>query len=291
MGTPRSKFWDVIRDRAWQFVGVVVAVVLGVVALIYTNDDDKSPVPPQQNISVDGVFEGDCIANGVNNVLNNCKALGPSMTDISVADKDVSGVWFDGPPEALPSPPAHIVGRKVGCRDDQYREWLRETEGFYFYDIEKTVTLTAGDPDLVTLTAATVTIADRKEISMSEGTLITCNWGGGGFTESYMIEVDSQAQQSTLFDVLEAPPENPRPMPPGRVSMDTKSAVEVSIGVKSRQNHAYQGSVTLTASVNGKQVEVNIGPLRWVENNDPVGGKDSYALDEQGRWTLNWSPF
>jgi hypothetical protein len=243
---------------------------------------------------------GTCNANGVSNVVN-CKAQGPSMASVRVGEGEVFDLWFDGLPEQLPDPPAHLVGHKVNCFDDEFLKWIRATEGFYFYDAAKVVTLTAGEPDLVTLTGAAVNIFDRKEISFAQGTAVKCGWGGGGETEDFQILIDTPGQKTNLQElppnIRDSPWSPARPMPPADVALGTKSEAVVTIKLASKPHHAYRGAVILSTSTNGASAKLAIGgekdPLRWVQPDPGLNPYEDgyYALDDTGHWTRNWDPY
>jgi hypothetical protein len=282
-----------LKKRVLWTTGAAVVAAVGVVAGWLA-----APIGPPDaggGAAVIGHIDGDCNANGVSNVVT-CKAQGPSMAGVRITDDGYLGLWFDGPPERLPAPPSNVAGRRVDCDDEAFRTWIRSTDGFYFFDTVKRVTLTAGEPDLVTLTGAAVTLLERKPVSFQQGTLIICLLGGGGYTENYQIELDSQTRKSTLYDVpADRAPDNPRPMPPADISLGTKSEAQVTFNMKSKINHAYHGYVTLDTSSNGTPARLTIGsetdPLRWVEFSDREPMDQYYGLDDTGHWVKNWTPF
>ena len=104
------------------------------------------------------------------------------------------------------------------------------------------VELTAGDPDLVTLTAASVTILAREPKTAGQLTPIQCNWGGGGVVENYNIDIDTQTRRAKVSDFYEGDEWSPdlpmRDMPPASVSLDTRAQALVALTMKSMPGHA-----------------------------------------------------
>jgi hypothetical protein len=50
---------EVVRDRAWQFAGVVVSLIFGIAALVYSNSGEPASEPPP-SVNVTGNISGDC---------------------------------------------------------------------------------------------------------------------------------------------------------------------------------------------------------------------------------------
>ncbi|GAA4952720.1 hypothetical protein [Actinoplanes utahensis] len=288
------------RQQAGRRAILVAAVIAVLLAVISTSMLVKEiirpgrPPEPAAQKPLQVSITGDCNANGNDNTIH-CKP-GPTLANVEVSeDFDEFYLWFDGAPETLPVPPPALAGHGH-CRDEGFVRWLRSTEGFHFLDIHKVVVLTSGDPDLVSLRRAATVVTSRESVSPGDGTWIKCQWGGGGLTQNFHIDLDTQAVEATLSDVGEVSGfTDPRPMPPAVVSLGGRKEAIISFAALSKRGHVYSGHLMLTTAQNAKSVVLSIGspeaPLRWAELGGPAEGEDYYALDDNGRWSRNWSPF
>ncbi|BCJ46295.1 hypothetical protein GCM10010168_52460 [Actinoplanes ianthinogenes] len=280
----------------WAVASALATILLaGAGATVVVARLRDGPAGVAGDAQAGGSVAGDCNANGVNNVIH-CEARAPKIANVEVREGSPWYLWFDGPPDRLPAPPERTVG-EMSCYDAGFMAWVRSIDRFHLTDISKTVVLSAGTPDLVTLTRATVSLGTRKAVPPGSGTWVKCVFGGDGFFYHHDITIDSQQQTTTVVETTgddsEIDSGPAEAMPPASVALADKSQDLVAIHVKSKPDHAYTGFVTITASVNGETRTLSLGgpqsPLRWVAM-EPAEGADWYAPDDAGKWHKNWSP-
>ena len=273
------------------FIGATIAVILllcigvALAALAITREGSST---------ISGRVDGSCSANGISNTIH-CDKQGPSLANLTVQEgRNGGALWFDGPVEDLP-PAAQFAGGS-NCLDEDFMKWARSTERIYATDIEKEVVVTAGDPDLVTLTAADAVLLKLRPIETSQGTWIKCSFGGGGITYHHHVNIDTQSQTTWLSSGPgdgEATLSPRQKMPPASVSLEDRSEAIVRVTATSKPNWAYTGYVSLGTNVNGNSRALTIGdsktPLRWAAISLQEGD-EYYSISNEGKWVRNWTP-
>jgi hypothetical protein len=283
---------------------VVVLALLPAVACSFGQSGSRAgrPIAPRPSaVEADSTsppvgIVGNCNAVGDNNHIN-CTFPSTSKALIEVAPSIVKDVWFDGPPDQLPTPPDYR-SENYPCGD--WLDWLRGTPNIYFNGPEIDIGLHGDVSDAVALTQARITILKRTKRQVTNGTWINCYFGGGTNAPFY-IEVDTGAKTTTLAKYNEDHTLGPaQPMPPAAISLGDGEDALGTVGVRSLPGYCYEGYLTFSATVNGKPWEKTIGsaerPLRWISasrSDYPEGATTSfYGWDRaKKQWVKDFNPF
>lgn len=285
----------------WRIAGVLLVLVLAATPVAYRyGRATAAPLPPPSFVAapVSGPpsaaagtsVVGDCNAVGNGNTVS-CGRL--SMDNVEVSDATTYYVWFDGRPSDLPTPPA-AGALNYPCAD--WYPWLRSQPGFYFSGPSKVITLSAGEPDLVTLTDAKLMITKRTTRAERDGIYIQCNWGGGSH-KSYRIYIDTLKSRTTLRTNGvdgEGPAQR---MPPAAIALGDVAQADAEIMATSVPGHLYEGILVVTVSRNGKTEKLTIGtpeePLRWIATKagGAVDDMEKYGWDPgSSAWVKDYNP-
>lgn len=244
-------------------------------------------------------INGSCNAQGVNIVIT-CNLPEPkSRVKVTAAAAPIIGVWFDGTPDQLPTPPDYTM---ASAHCTEWDRWFRDTPQVYFDNPVIDFALETGVPDQIVIRKIEMEIYRRTLRTVGSGTWIQCNWGGGS-NNFYVVDVDTAERSTTVQEFAEFGPDpdaedRTYPMPPGTISLSGIGETTVRIGVNSLAQYKYEGAMVVTASVNGEETVYTIGsrdkPVRWISSAEGDGELTSshYGWDvNRRRWVKDFQPF
>ncbi|MDG4789081.1 hypothetical protein O7626_24645 [Micromonospora sp. WMMD1102] len=280
----------IAKEPWWQAAGAIVSVVGVVIAVVALPDGDaaskedmvrtptSSPLPTSPAPMADllasptpsvtpAPLPGIVCQNGPgNNNTNNCGLLPPqSIGKISYEFGYTLFAWFDGSRERVPTPRRGEI-RTSDC--DDWDDWLTHTPRLYVVDPVIDFGLEGNYADNVVISKVEAKIFERSRLPASAGTLVKCLFGGGS-NEFYNVSVDTLTRKTTVEELEAGSSTGRRPysMPPGSISLSDGGHSGVRILVESPMGFMYEGSVIVTASINGKSQNYEIGsreePFRW----------------------------
>jgi hypothetical protein len=289
----------------WQGVGAVVgALALAtsiVIAIVASTDSAGSRNSDNHGNIQNGTGNiqgggGDCnIQGGSSNSLTCQVAPTPqSRGQVTIEIGETAFSVFAGPPTALPTPPAYSI-EAAANHFPIWRDWLLSTPTIYFVNPRLEIRLESGEPDLVVLKGARVSIYARKPIR--QATSIECLYEGGG-VPGYTINVDTVTGTTRYSSEGDG---NTASMPPGAIEVSRLHYQGVEVHLVSQTGYFYEGTLTVTYAINGKDDTYVLGtptrPLRWTY----IGADGSYFAHPpepfydwhpiQKRWVSGFDPF
>jgi hypothetical protein len=236
-----------------------------------------------------------CIQGGTGNtqtcvLLPTPESRGQVTVDLFQAQYAV----FTGAPNTLPTPPEYPVSA-ASDHCAQWHEWMSKDPRFYFVNPRLEVRLEAGAPDLVVLTGARVTTFTRRTVP--ETTLVKCFYQGGG-VGGYTVNVDTTTGITRYMSEVDG---TTGTMPPAAIEVSKNDYQGVEVHLLSQKGAVYEGALTVTYRVNGKDGSYTVGtrtePLRWTyfgDNGDYFGYPPGPQYDWhpiQKRWVTGLDPF
>jgi hypothetical protein len=317
----------VLRDPWWQAAGVLVSIIglLVAIAGISKSGNDTpleelgnvtSPAPtttrspsvptaspsttptPAPTSATPNSPPGSvtCINGDGSNNTNNCGLLPPqSIGRISYDFGFALFAWFDGPVRDLPPPKA---GQVRGSDCDEWGTWLTHTPRLHIVDPVIDFGMEGNFADNVSISKVEARIYQRRKVDATDGTLVKCLFGGGS-NAFYNVSVNTERRETTVTEMDLGSPTDREPylMPPASISLSRGGHVGVRITLDSPSNYMYEGSITVTASINGKAKVFHIGapdqPFRWATpaKADDVDA-DYVAWDGNNKdWARNFYPY
>jgi hypothetical protein len=180
-------------------------------------------------------------------------------------------IVFAGPARELPTPPSYSLSDTSNhCAN--WGAWLKRQPKMFAVDPTFLAGLTSGSDDLVVIKAVKEKVFRRA--AAGQATLIQCTYGAGG-NPGYHIALDT-ARQNTEF--RSETDDTYHEMPPGSITLHGLDHETATINFVSLERYLYEGMISLTADVNGKEQTLQIGsaetPLRWTMGG--VGSADGF---------------
>jgi hypothetical protein len=253
-----SRLRKLLGKRWVQGLGSVAAIVALIVSLwvIFSGQESKSTSATQNQIS------GNCNAQGAqNNVTCQSAPTSRPLGKVSLELVPVKSWIFAGSHSELPTPPDYPAIHVLNHSRD-WSGWLQRQPKMYAVDPIFHVVLAAGADDLVVVKKAEMQVFRRTPASRSV-TAVKCEYGAGGNPGHYII-IDT-VEPKTWFISFGG---GSGDMPPGSISVHGLDSTQISVIIQSHFRYLYEGMLTVTADVNGKEENYQLGspevPLRWI---------------------------
>jgi len=206
---------------------------------------------------------------------------------------------FKGSENELLTPPDYPPEQAADHRQ-AWKSWMETTPTIYRINPQLMVSLETGEPDLVVLQNVEVKV--YKRVPVGTATLIQAYSQGGGIS-GYTVIADTTTGRTHYSSQATGESGN---MPPGAIQVNKLNYQGVEVNLYSERGFLYEGSVTLTYTINGKNGTYSTGtpaqPLRWtIIGNGEFGGNVTEAADtfgsvhgwseSQKRWIKDFDPF
>jgi hypothetical protein len=271
-----------------QGLGSVAAIVALVVSswAIFSGYESKPTSPTQNQIN------GNCNAQGEQNnvTCQNAPTLRP-LGKVTLEMVPAKSWIFAGSHSELPTPPDYVDNHVLNhCRD--WFGWLQRQPKMYAVSPIVHVVLAAGADDLVVVKKAEMQVFRRTPAS-SAATPVNCEYGAGG-NPGHAIIVDT-VESKTWFISFDG---GSGDMPPGSISVHGLDSTQISVLVQSHFRYLYEGMLTVTADVNGKEGNYQLGspevPLRWISTSRVVRTPNGVNMPRDGfvdslGWGYDWN--
>ncbi|WP_459800213.1 hypothetical protein [Herbidospora sp. RD11066] len=267
----------------WQGVAAIVGVLsVGVtVAVAILQDDPPQPITVQNNvISGDG---NKCNAQGIGATAN-CTVLPTTparLGDVSIAWPYASYYLFAGPVSALPTPPPFGPDDLSGhC--DVWADWLAAQPRVYGINPAIEVGMTSGEAEVVAITSIEPKVFNRKPLP-KDSTIFRCQFGSGG-DAGFRAAVDTRSLKTEVHEFNQ---DLRFSIPPGSLKLSGQESASGQIVLASEPYFLYEGSLVITAKINGVPEEIVLGsierPIRWVRS-EPDSPNRPWRTEDEYRW-------
>ena len=237
-----------------------------------------------------------CINGDGDNNTNNCGLLPPqSIGRISYEFGYTLWAWLDGPRSKLPTP----GGKNVRTSDcDEWGQWLTHTPRIHIVEPVIDFGLEGNVADNLVISKVESDIYKRTKIPSTRGTLVKCLFGGGS-DEFYNISVNTASRVTVVTEMDLGSPTDKKPyrMPPASISLSDGGHAGIRITLDSLDDYLYEGSITVTGSINGVPKVFKIGspgqPFRWATPSEADEIDPEYVAWDgtNKKWSRNFYPY